>query len=155
MKRRGVLLFFALLDAIVVVRFAPAAVRQSLRILTHAKDWPPIVGTIETARVVLIAALILGAVGLCRQWKGMAAFNAAQLPLRLFFAVLGEGDYLSFGFLRALGPLFPPWREHHRGLLGAAALLEISRAVLVGIIAWRWSRARRCSGPHVTEGGAG
>jgi hypothetical protein len=142
MRRRDICSFIlAGLDGWIVIRFGFRSITQSCQHLWHASRWPLAVNAIEAARLALVISLAASAWLLPRRQGWVALGNLAQLPLRIAFALLGESEYLSFGFLGGLAAMLPPTLYSQLGLLGAAALLELLRTALQLILALRRSRS--------------
>lgn len=143
-RRNAYSILFAVLDAVIVIRFGVRSLAQSSAYLAYRAEWPPVVSAIEAARAMLVVSLAASALLLACGGRWAARVNLAQLPLRFIFTLLGEGEYLTFGFFTALAPVLPPSTYSYYWLVGAAAVTEILRTVLqiiLGRRAWRRRRA--------------
>ncbi|MEW6251970.1 MAG: hypothetical protein AB1716_15115 [Planctomycetota bacterium] len=119
--RRLVLVFFAFLDVLLLVRFAPDALRdlQQLRALDppHAYLTLLIIG-----RALFFASLPLSAAGLLLAKRWGLILSYAQFPFRLLFVLL------SFGFITIAARLLHA-PELYEALVVTAMVLEVARLV--------------------------
>ena len=121
---------FLLCDAWILASVGLGSLRQPIRTFLAYDSTPHFVTAVEAVRLVFIASLVLGIWWHARGRRGVRRLVWAQLPVRLFFAALGEPVYLSFAFLRPLalssfqGPVSPLM------ILGALAACDVVRALL-------------------------
>ncbi len=136
--RRSILVILAALDAWIVLWHGLPSVRQAVRFLWTPGEFPGIVAVTEALRILLVLTLLGSSWLLLCGTRGVRRVTWLALPLRLYFAILGEPQYLSLVFLRSAALAWIPGPPHPLLVLAALAGADFVRALVT-----LWAAANR------------
>jgi hypothetical protein len=118
MIRRFLFLLFAVLDAVLVIRFAPADFEQ----LGGLSQMSLPAASLFVLRLIFFVSLAASAVGLCLAQKWALIISYIQFPFRFIFMLLSFGFISGFAHLFAMPGLYRP-------MIYAAMILECGRLI--------------------------